>query len=163
MLVCGITIFKEEKGSMRQFLIDLLTPPRLRITNFIVYGLIVLGLILRAIVADEADYGVGRTPVYLYVVQLVLTLLFVGMLVCGELHRPAAILMCFPLLMSRVGRGAIIIILALPVTNWLDFSTVLIALIGAAVGGINIAIGFEDGPVEIKYANEGLPEDYGAA
>ena len=70
--------------------------------------------------------------------------------------------MCFPLLMSRVGRGAIILILALPVTNFLDFSTVLIALIGAAVGVINISIGYHDGPVEIKYANEGMPEDFGA-
>ena len=53
---------------MCQFLKDFLTPPRLRVTNFVVYGLIILGLILRAIVSDEEDDGVGRTPVFLYIV-----------------------------------------------------------------------------------------------
>ena len=130
-------------------------------TNFIIYGLIALGLILRFIVADEDDNGVGRTPTFLFIVQLILTFIFIGMLICGELHKPVALLMCFPLLMSRVGRGAIIIILSLPVTNFLDFSTVLIALIGAVVGGINISLGWHDGPVELKYAEEGIPEDYG--
>ena len=147
---------------MCQFVKDILTPPRLRVTNFVVYGLLILGLILRAIVADEDDDGIGRTPTFLYIVQLVLTILFVGMLICGELHKVPAILMCFPLLMSRAGRGAIILILSLPVTNFLDFSTVLIAIIGATVGVFNISIGSHDGPIEIKYANEGMPEEFGA-
>lgn len=145
---------------MCNFLKEFLTAPRLRITNFIIYGLICLGLILRFIIADEGDSGVGRTPTFLFIVQLILSFAFIGMCICGELHRPVAILMCFPLLMSRVGRGAIIIILALPVTNWLDFSTILIALVGATVGGINISLGWHDGPVELKYAEEGVPEDF---
>ena len=132
---------------MSQFLKDFCTAPRLRITNFVTYGLIILGVILRAIVSEEEDPGVGGTPVFLYIVQLVLTLMFTGMLICGELHRPAAILMCFPLLMSRLGRGIIIIVLSLPVTNFYDFSTALITIVATAVGVMNCIIGFRDGPV----------------
>ena len=133
----------------------------MRITNFVTYGLILLGVILRAIVASEEDEGVGGTPVFLYIVQLVLSIIFVGMLICGELHRPVAILMCFPLVMSRVGRGVIIIILALPVTNFYDFSTALIMIIAAVIGGINIYLGINDGPILLKYAQDGMPEDNG--
>ena len=121
---------------MCNFLKEFLTPPRLRVTNFIAYGLIILGLILRAVLADPADSGIGRTPTFLFVVQLILSLLFVALLICGELHRPVAILMCFPLLMSRVGRGAITLCLALPVTNFLDFATVVIALFCSFVAGL---------------------------
>ena len=138
---------------------ETLTKERLRVCNFVVYVLLILALILRVIVADEEDSGIGRTPTFLFIVQFILTVLFVGMLICGELHKQPAILMCFPLLMSRVGRGAIMFVLALPVTNFLDFSTVLIALLGASVGIINISLGYHDGQVEIKYAADGLPED----
>ena len=144
---------------MCNFLKEFFTQPRLRVTNFVIYGLIALGIILRFILADEGENGVGRTPTFLFIVQLLLTFVFLGLLICGELHKPVSILMCFPLLMSRVGRGAIIIILALPVTNWLDFSTILIALVGAAVGTLNISVGWHDGPVELKYAEDGLPGD----
>ena len=146
---------------MSAMLKEFCTAPRLRITNFVACGLIILGVILRAIVAADEDEGVGGTPVFLYIVQLVLSLIFVGMLICGELHKPAAILMCFPLLMSRAGRGVIIMVLALPVTNFYDFSTALIAIVCTAIGVVNISIGFRDGPVQIKYAQDGVPEDYG--
>ena len=147
---------------MSQMLKEFCTAPRMRITNFVTYGLIILGVILRAIVSDEADEGVGGTPVFLYIVQLLLSIVFVGMLICGELHKPVAILMCFPLVMSRVGRGVIIIILALPVTNFYDFSTALIMIITTVIGAVNIYIGFNDGPILLKYAQEGMPEDNGA-
>ena len=95
----------------------------------------------------------------LFAVQMVLTLVFILMLISGEIHKPAALLLCFPLLMSRVGRGAIIMMIALPVTNFLDAVTAVIAIIGTAVGVLNISIGYNDGPVELKFAEEGVPDE----
>ena len=80
------------------------------------------------------------------------------MLISGELHKPTAILMCFPLLMSRVGRGAIILMIALPITNFLEAWTAIIAILCAAIGILNMSLGWRDGVVELKYAEEGVPE-----
>ena len=66
--------------------------------------------------------------------------------------------MCFPLLMSRVGRGSIILMLSLPITNFLDMYTAVIAIFCAAVGILNMSLGWRDGIVELKYADEGMPE-----
>lgn len=148
---------------MLNVLKEFLTAPRLRVTNFISCGLIVLGIILRFVVSDEEDEGVGGTPTFLYIVQFLLTLLFVTMLICGELHKSPVILRNLPLLMSRSGRGVIMLFIALPVTNFYDFITVLIALVAALIGILNICIGYHDGNVELKYADEGVPEDYGAS
>ena len=95
---------------------------------------------------------------FLYICQFVLTILLVLMLICGEIHKPAAVLVCFPLLMSKVGRGAIIFMVSLPITNFLDFWTALVAIICACVGVLNMSLGWRDGVVELKYANEGIPE-----
>lgn len=117
-----------------------------------------LGLILRFFVAEEEDNGIGRTPMFLYILQFVLTILLIMMLISGEIHKPAGILMCFPLLMSRVGRGAIIFMLALPITNMLEAWTAIIAIICAAVGVLNMSLGWKDLPIELKYAEDGIPE-----
>ena len=131
---------------------------RLKILNFFTYGLIGFGLILRFFVSDSGDNGIGRTPMFLFIIQFVLTILLILMLICGEIHKPIAVLVCFPLLMSRVGRGAIIFMVSLPITNFLDFWTVIIAIICGCVGILNMSLGWRDGVVELKYANEGIPD-----
>ena len=131
---------------------------RLKILNFFTYGLIGFGLILRFFVSDSGDNGIGRTPMFLFIIQFVLTILLILMLICGEIHKPIAVLVCFPLLMSRVGRGAIILMVSLPITNFLDFWTVLIAIFCALVGILNMSLGWKDGVVELKFAEEGIPE-----
>ena len=137
---------------------DFFTIQRLKVLNFITYGLIFTGLIVRFFVAESGDNGIGKTPMFLYIVQVVLTIILILLLICGELHKPVAVLVCFPLLMSRMGRGAIIFMVSLPITNFLDFFTVLIMIICACVGVLNMSLGWRDGIVELKYANEGLPE-----
>ena len=117
-----------------------------------------LGLILRFFLSEEDDGGIGRTPMFLYIVQFFLTVVLVLMLISGEIHKPAGILMCFPLLMSRVGRGAIILMLSLPLTNFLEAYTAILAIICACVGVLNMSLGWRDGVIELKYAEEGVPE-----
>ena len=79
-----------------------------------------------------------------------------ALLVMGELHKPTAFLICFPLIMSRTGRGAIILMISLPLTNFSDFLTIFLAIICSSIGVINILMGFNDSPVELKFAeNEG--------
>ena len=117
-----------------------------------------LGVLIRFFVSESTDEGIGETPQFLFISQAILTFLFVGLLVCGELHKPAAIMMCFPLLMSRTGRGVIIVMFSLPLTNFLEAYTALIMIICVTMGSINIALGCKDGPVELKYAEEGVPE-----
>ena len=134
------------------------TADRLRICNFVTYGLILLGIIIRFFVSDEKDDGIGDTPSFLFVSQAILTFLFVALLIAGELHKPAAIMMCFPLLMSRTGRGVIIVMLSLPLTNFLEAYTAILMIITTTVGVINISLGCKDGPIELKYAEEGVPE-----
>ena len=136
---------------------EVCTTDRLRITNFIAYGLLILGIVLRFILSESDQEGVGDTPTFLFICQLVLTTIFVLLLICGEIHKPAAILYCFPLLMSKVGRGSIIIMISLPVTNFLDVVTAIIAILCAIVGALNIVVGFNDGPIDLKYADGGIP------
>merc|ERR1719350_1991558 len=100
---------------------DFFSPQRLRILNFITYVLIFFGLILRFFVAESGDNGIGKTPMFLYIIQVVLTIFLMLLLICGEIHKPVAVLVCFPLLMSRVGRGSIILMVSLPLTNFLEF------------------------------------------
>ena len=105
------------------------------------------------------DSGIGDTPTFLFIVQFLFSFVMIGLIIVGQMHKPASILLCFPLLMSRMGRGAIIFMLALPVTNFLDAWTAIIAIIAASIGFFNMYLGYYDGPVELKYADEGVPED----
>ena len=85
-----------------------------------------------------------------------ITIIMLLLLVMGELHKPTAFLICFPLVMSRTGRGAIILMVSLPLTNFSDIWTVFLAIICSCIGVINIMMGFNDSPVDLKFAeNEG--------
>ena len=141
-----------------QKLKEFFTPPRLRVLNYVAYGLMAFGMILRFLVTAEEDSGIGRTPFLLFIVQFVVTYAFIAMLIMGEMHKPAAILLCFPLLMSRLGRGSIILMLSLPITNMLEIGTTMIMIICACIGIFNMILGWKDGPVELKWADEGVPD-----
>ena len=116
------------------------------------------GLILRFFVNDDEASGFNNTPAFLFICQFILTIIFILFLISGEIHKPAGLLLCFPLLMSRLGRGTIILMLSMPITNFLSFWTVLIALICSAVGILNMSIGWRDAAVELKYAEDGVPD-----
>ena len=133
------------------------TVQRLKVINFIAYGLIILGLILRFFNADDGK-GIGKTPAFLFITQVALSCIMVTLLILGELHKPVSIMVCFPLLMSRTGRGTIIVMIGAPVTNFLNFFTAVISIIAISVGILNISLGCNDAPVELRFAEEGLPE-----
>ena len=48
--------------------------------------------------------------------------------------------------------------LALPLTNFLEAWTAIIAIICACVGVLNMSLGWRDGVVELKFANDGVPD-----
>jgi len=48
--------------------------------------------------------------------------------------------------------------IALPITNFLEAWTAIIAILCAAIGILNMSLGWRDGVVELKYAEEGVPE-----
>ena len=133
-------------------------PQRLRVLNFLTYGLMATGLILRFILNSSSEDGIGMTPTFLYIVQFVFSYIFIMLLIMGEMHKPVAILLCFPLLMSRVGRGTIILMVSLPITNFNEAVCAIIAMICSCIGVINMMLGCRDGQVELTYAKDGVPE-----
>ena len=98
------------------------------------------------------------TPTFLYIVQFIFSYVFLMLLVMGEMHKPVPILLCFPLLMSRVGRGIIILMVSLPITNFNEAVCAIIAIICSLIGILNMMLGCRDGQVELTYAKDGVPE-----
>ena len=133
---------------------EILRDKRLRNLNFVAFGLVILGLILRPISSGDEDSGVGNTPTFLFALQFIITIIMLILLVMGELHKPTTFLICFPLVMSRTGRGAILLMISLPLTNFESILTVLLAIICSTIGVINIIMGFHDSPVELKFAED---------
>ena len=133
-------------------------PQRLRVLNYLTYGLMATGLILRFILNSSSEDGVGMTPTFLYIVQFIFSYVFLMLLVMGEMHKPVPILLCFPLLMSRVGRGIIILMVSLPITNFNEAVCAIIAMICSLIGILNMMLGCRDGQVELTYAKDGVAE-----
>ena len=95
-----------------------ITDKYLRYLNFAAYSLVILTLILRVILSDEEDNGIGNTPTFLFVLQCIMTILILASLVMGELRRTEDFIICYPLELSRTKRGIIILIIALTLTNF---------------------------------------------
>ena len=137
---------------------EVLNPSLLKKINFVTYGLMCFGLILRFFTADSEYTGFNKTPTFLFICQFIITIVFILFLISGEIHKPAGLLLCFPLLMSRLGRGTIILMLSMPITNLLNFWCALIAIFCSIVGIINMSVGWHDAAVELKFAEEGVPD-----
>ena len=134
-----------------------LTPNRLKVINLITCGLIVFTNILRFFVKDDSD-GINGTPLMLFLVQTVLTITYGVFIVCGELFCPPILLANFPLLISRSGRGALIVLISLPLmcaNGWI----ILLVVVTTLIGLLNVWLGWKDPPVTLKMANEGKPAE----
>ena len=79
------------------------------------------------------------------------------MVICGELFCPPILIANYPLLASRMGRGAIIILIGLPLLSW-NFWIILLILISTLIGALNVWAGKNDPPVTLKMAKEGPTE-----
>merc|ERR1712013_67476 len=91
-----------------------LTPTSFKILNFAACGLIIFANVLRFFVSEKGDDGIDGTPLMLFFIQTILTIMHALFVICGELFCPPVLLANYPLLVSRMGRGAIIILIALP-------------------------------------------------
>ena len=97
--------------------------------------------ILRYFIRDETKEGIDNTPIMLFFVQTVLTVIFSILIICGELFMPAILMCYFPLLASRSGRGCLIIMTALP-TIGPHFGVVVLILLFLIIGALNVWIGW---------------------
>ena len=132
-----------------------LTPNRLKVINLITAGFIIFTNILRFFVKDDSE-GINGTPLMLFVVQTVLTVTYAVFIVCGELFCPPILLANFPLLISRTGRGALIILISLPLMC-AHFAIILLVVLTTLIGVLNVWLGWKDPPVTLKMASEGKP------
>ena len=134
-----------------------LTPPILKVINIITCLLIIFTNLLRYFVRKDNKEGIDGCPIALFFVQTVLTIMHAVFIICGELWCPPILIANYPLLVSRVGRGALIVLVGVPLTGPNFFVVVLVFLI-ALVGLINIWIGWDDPVVTMKLAKDGPTE-----
>ena len=133
------------------------TPTAFKVLNISAAALIIFTNILRFVVKPDDKEGIDGTPVMLFIVQTILTVLHAIFIICGELFWPLVILANYPLLVSRMGRGIIIVLVAVPLLSWNFFIIVLVLLI-ILIGLLNVFAGKNDPPVTLKMAKEGVPE-----
>ena len=93
----------------------------------------------------------------IFFIQTILTVMHALFIISGEILAPMALIAQYPLLMSRVGRGSIMILLGLPLFAP-DFFIWLCVVPILLIGILNVWIGWGDPPVTMKMAKEGRPE-----
>ena len=124
------------------------TPKISQTFNLIACLLIVLGILLRYVLNTFED-TIGKTPILLFHVQALASLLCVFLVVAGEFGKPQRVLGCFPLLCSRTGRSVIVLMVSIPLTNFTDFYTAVISIFCSCVGLVGIVVSWQDPPVEL--------------
>ena len=135
-----------------------MSPTHFKVANVLAGALIIVTNILRFVVKPDDEKGIDGTPVMLFLIQTLLTIVHAVFVVCGELFCPPVIIANYPLLASRMGRGAIIILVALPLLSWNFFIIILVLLI-VAIGVLNVLAGRNDPPVTLKMAKGGKPDE----
>ena len=128
--------------SMRLFFSE----KKMLVLNCVAVGFLILGSIVRFATTPEGKRGFEGTPAGQYVMMFLWNLWFCALIIMGEVKKPESILVKWPLLVSRTGKGWILI--------WLSFFffsrhwfPVLCCVIGIIIGGINIFVGFPDPPM----------------
>ena len=119
--------------------------------------LIIFTNVLRYTVRDPAKEGFDGMPTMIFFIQTVLTMMHAVFIIFGEMMAPMGVIGQYPLLMSRVGRGSIMVLLGLPLlaANFFIWLCVVPILL---IGVLNVWIGWNDPPVTMKIAREGRPE-----
>ena len=126
----------------------------LAVFNFISFILIIACAVLRVFWKDEEKEGFSGVNPFLYFIQVGTTVLLTVFLALGELQKSELVLGAFPLLMSRAGRGVIMMMVALPLTQWSDGAiasavifVTLVALFNIMVGQGEPALQFDGGKI----------------
>ena len=133
-----------------------LTPKMFSVLNILGCCLIILTNVLRYFVKNNSKKGIDGTPVMLFMIQTILTILHALLIFFGEINKPAFILYYYPLLVARFGRGVLLILVALPLlcpNFWIILLVIIITLIGA----LNIWMAWDDAPVTLNFDDEGFP------
>lgn len=128
------------------FLVNLrakLDEKKMRIINFVSYGLIVFTILMRILTAEDVEGRYDHVPSGFFWMQIVWTLIVVAFLVMGEIQKPLNMIAKFPMIISRKGKGVILIATALPLIANNIWAFILCSII-ILVGAFNIFIGWGD-------------------
>ena len=135
------------------------------IINLIFIGLMNVCLILRfflgggedvayvtedeEIIVGDVVVGVGGTPTFLFLIQLLSTVAFSILLVLAELKKAEGMMGYIALFKSKSGRGVVLLMLALPTTNFHNWFIAIVAILTVLVAILNILIGFSEPPLTL--------------
>ena len=112
--------------------------------------------ILRFFVKKTNKEGIDGIPIMLFLVQTVLTIMFALFVICGEFRKPLMLIQGFPLLVSRTGKGVLIILVTIPLIGP-NFFVVLLCILICLIGALSVWLGWKDGPVTLEEARNPLP------
>ena len=133
-----------------------LTEKKLGALNTVACAGIIFTNILRYFVKSDKKEGIDGIPILLLFVQTVLTIMFAVFVICGELRKPLTLVQNFPLLVSRTGKGIIIILVTVPLIG-LNFFVILLCLLICLIGALSVWLGWSHGPVTLEEARNPLP------
>ena len=135
---------------------DKLTGTKLATLNTVACVGIIFTNILRYFVKADNKEGIDGIPLMLFFVQTVLTIMFAVFVICGEIRKPLSLVQNFPLLVSRTGKGIIILLVTVPLIS-LNFFVILLCLIICLIGALSVWLGLNHGPVTLEEARDPLP------
>ena len=81
--------------------------------------------------------------------------MFAILVLCGEFRAPLVVLQNFPLLISRTGKGFIIILVTIPLIGP-NFYIVVLCILISLIGALSVWLGWSNGPVTLEQARDPL-------
>merc|ERR1712194_624575 len=128
-----------------------LTEKTLGCINTVACSGIIFTNLLRWFVKSDTKEGIDGIPIMLFFVQTVLTIMFAVFVICGEFRKPLMLVQNFPLLVSRLGKGALIILVTIPLIGP-NFLVVLLCILICLIGALSVWLGWSHGPVTLEEA-----------
>ena len=133
-----------------------LTEKTLGCINAVACSGIIFTNILRWFVRSDKKEGIDGIPIMLFFVQTVLTIMFAVFVICGEFRKPLMLVQSFPLLVSRLGKGVLIILVTIPLIGP-NFLVVLLCILICLICALSVWLGWSHGPVTLEEARNPLP------
>ena len=130
-------------------MLDKINGKTISIINIVFVVLMNICLLLRFFLSPEGMDGVGGTPTFLFLIQFISTIAFSILIVLAELKKGETILGYLVIFRSRSGRGTVMLMCGLPVTNWHNWFIGLSAILISLVAVLNLLIGWSDEPLKL--------------